>query len=68
MLDHVIKRGRSITTYLSLEHELSCKFYRKGIPEGQDMTKGTMPVSLRREVEEEKPGLLDIYHSTSLLM
>ena len=47
---------------------MSCKFYREGFPEGQDMTKGTMPVSLRREVGEEKPGLLDIYHSTSLLM
>ena len=54
MLDNVIKKGRSITTYLFLEHELSCKFYRKGLPERQDMTKGAMSLSLRREVGERE--------------
>ena len=29
---------------------MSCKFYRKGLPEGQDIIKGAIPLSLRREV------------------
>ena len=47
---------------------MSCKFYRKGFPEGQDIIKGAIPLSLRREVWERETGLVGIHHSTSLFM